>query len=246
MTQTRIAGGVVYKPAGPWTPSVNALLRHLEAAGYSGAPRVCGAGVTFVPGESPHPHAWPDHLVGGVGALLRGLHDAAATFVPPAGAVWQGSWLRELGGDDIVYGHGDTAPWNIVGPAAALIDWEFAGPVDRLWELAQTVWLNAHLVDDDVAELQGLPDTATRARHARAIVDGYGLPAARRDELVDRLADVAAHAARHEAVDHRVRPDSRAAVTPDGYPVLWAVAWRARSASWIARHRTVLRRAVTA
>jgi hypothetical protein len=246
MPGTRIVDGVVYQDVGPWTPSVRALLRHLEDAGFAGAPRVAGDGFTFVPGLSPHPHAWPDHLVGGVGALLRGLHDATATFTPPPGAVWQPSWLRDLGGDDIVYGHGDTAPWNIVGPAAALIDWEFAGPVDRLWELAQTVWLNAHLVDDDVAERQGLPDAATRAGHARAIVDGYRLPAARRDELVDRLADVAAHAARHEAVDHAVGPDSTTTVAPDGYPVLWAVAWRARGASWIARHRPLLRRAITA
>jgi hypothetical protein len=233
-------------PPRPWTPSVAALLRHLEATGFAGAPRMAGDGVAFVPGSSPHPHAWPDHQVGEVGVLLRSLHDTTATFRPPPGAIWQPSWLRDLGGDDIVYGHGDTAPWNVVGPPLVLIDWEFAGPVDRLWELAQTVWLNAHLVDDDVAERQGLPDAATRARHARAIVDGYRLPVTRRDELVDRLADVAAHAARHEAVDHTVGPDSTDAVAPDGYPVLWAVSWRARSASWIARHRPLLRRAITA
>src|SRR4051794_28525696 len=43
---------------------------------------------------------------------------------------------------------------------------------------------------------------------------------------------------------HRVTPDTADAVTPDGFPVLWAIAWRARSASWIARHRTLLRRAL--
>jgi len=247
----RIIGGVVVKPVGPWTPSVRALLRHLEEQGFDGAPRVAGDGVTFVPGESPHPHAWPDHALPAVGALLRGLHDATASFTPPPDAVWQPSWLRDLGGDDPVYGHGDTGPWNIVGnPDAytdcAFIDWEFAGPVDRLWELAQTVWLNAQLMDDDVAERQGLPDAATRAGHARAIVDGYRLAAARRDDLVDRLADVAAHAARHEAMAHAVMPESTAAVDGEGYPVLWGIAWRARSASWIARHRRLLRGAITA
>jgi hypothetical protein len=242
----RITGGVVFKPTGPWTPAVTALLRHLQEQGYPGAPRVAGAGVTFVPGESPHPHAWPDDALPRVGALLRGLHDATASFTPPPGAVWQPSWLRDLGGDDPVYGHGDTGPWNIVGRPDAFIDWEFAGPVDRLWELAQTVWLNAQLVDDDVAERQGLADAATRAEHARAIVDGYALPAARRADLVERLADVAAHAARHEAVNHAVTPDSTAAVDDDGYPILWGIAWRARSASWIARHRPLLRRALTA
>jgi phosphotransferase family enzyme len=242
-----LSDGVVRKTVGPWTPAVFALLRHLEDAGFAGAPRIVGDGYGFVPGESPHPHAWSDDAAAGVGRLLRGLHDATATFTPPPGAVWQPNWLRDLGGDDIVFGHCDTGPWNIVGRpgrAEAFIDWEFAGPVDRLWELAETVWLNAQLVDDDVAEMQGLPDVATRARQARAIVDGYGLPRAARGELVDRLADVAIHGARHEAIAEGVTIDSTEAVAANGYPILWAVTWRARSASWMARNRTMIRRAV--
>lgn len=239
----RLVDGVVHKSIAPWSESVRALLRHLEAAGFTGAPRVIGDGYSFVPGESPHPYAWPDATVGAVGALLRGVHDAAATFRPPADAVWQPNWLRDLGGDDLVLGHCDTGPWNIVGPAAAFIDWEFAGPVDRLWELAETVWLNAHLVDDDIAGRHHLPDPAVRARHARAIVDGYGLEAHRRPELVDRLCAVAVHAAGSEAAG--VTPDSTEAVAGDGYPVLWGIAWRARSASWILRHRSLLQQTIT-
>jgi Ser/Thr protein kinase RdoA (MazF antagonist) len=243
-----LVGGVVRKTAGEWTPAVTALLRHLETAGFAGAPRVVGDGFSFVPGASPHPYAWPDEHVGEVGMLLRGLHEAAASFVPPPGARWKPNWLRDLGGDDVVFGHCDTGPWNIVGRdgrAEAFIDWEYAGPVDRLWELAETIWLNAQLMDDDIAEMHGLPDAATRARQARAIADGYGLAADRRDGLVDRLADVAIHGARFEAVDARVTPDSTRAVDDQGYPVLWGIAWRARSASWIARHRELLRRAIT-
>jgi hypothetical protein len=192
---------------------------------FRGAPRVAGdAAYTYVPGSSPHPRAWPDEAVAGVGVLLR-----------------------DLPGSDPVYGHCDTGPWNIVGSGGrpdAFIDWEFAGPVDRLWELAETVWLNAQLHDDDVAERHGLPDAAARMRQARAIVDGYGLAAGRRADLVDRIQDVAIHAARAEAVAYAVTPESTAAVSDDGVPVLWAVAWRARSASWIARHRAQLRRAI--
>jgi len=242
-----LADGVVHKTTGPWTPTVFALLRHLEETGFAGAQRVVGDGYSFLPGESPHPRAWSDDAVGGVGALLRGLHDATATFTPPADAVWQPNWLRDLGGEDTVIGHCDPGPWNIVGQhgrADAFIDWEFAGPVDRLWELAEAVWLNAQLVDDDIAEMQELPDAVTRARQARAIVDGYGLPHAARDEFVDRLCDIAIHGARHEAVAGGVTIDSTAAVADNGYPILWAITWRARSASWIARNRTMIRRAV--
>jgi Ser/Thr protein kinase RdoA (MazF antagonist) len=242
---------VVRKPGGPWAGSVLALLRHLEDVGFAGAPRVVGNGLdadgrvtlTYVPGESAHPHAWAEEHVGRVGDLLRRLHDATATFTPPPDAGWHPYWLRELGGDDVVIGHGDAAPWNIVGRCGApeaLVDWEYAGPVDRLTELAYAAWLNAQLHDDDVAELQGLPDATTRARHFRAVLDGYGLPAARRAEVVDRMIEVAVHAARAEAVLAGVTPDSTDAVATDGYPVLWAITWRARSASWMLRHRALL------
>ena len=243
--------GAVLKRVGPWTPAVIALLEHLERAGFTGAPRALatasGPAFSFVPGESPHPRAWSDEAVSGVGSLLRALHDATATFEPPAGASWQASWLRDLPGPEVVISHNDTAPWNIVGTggrAEALIDWEFAGPVDRLWELAATVWLNAQLHDDDIAEMHGLPDAPARARQARLIVDGYGLSAAERAELADRLPEVAIHAARAEAVAGGVTLESTEAVTPDGYPTMWGIAWRARSASWMARHRALLRHAL--
>ena len=33
-------GNVVIRDAGPWTPAVHALLRHLEDAGFAAAPRL--------------------------------------------------------------------------------------------------------------------------------------------------------------------------------------------------------------
>ncbi len=200
--------------------------------------------LSFVPGRSPHPGAWADDQVGGVGVLLRNFHDATSSFVPPADAHWQSTWLHEVHSDgEMVVGHGDTAPWNIVGrhgSAEAFVDWEYAGPIDRKTELAYTVWLNAQLHDDEVAELQGLPDAATRAQQARAILDGYGLAASRRQELVDRMIELAVHAARAEAVLASVKPESKEAIDANGYPVLWAITWRARSASWMMRHRGLL------
>lgn len=53
-------GEIVYKSAGPWTPAVHALLRHLEAVGFQGAPRLVGSGlsadgrevITFIQGAT--------------------------------------------------------------------------------------------------------------------------------------------------------------------------------------------------
>lgn len=54
------------------------------------------------------------------------------------------------------------------------------------------------------------------------------------------MIELAVHAARAEAVEARVTAGSMEAVDSNGYPVLWAITWRARSASWLLRHRSLL------
>lgn len=242
-------GGTVRRPAGPWTPAVHALLRHLESAGFAGSPRVVGDGydehghevVTYLDGESVHPHAWSDEGVWQVGRMLRELHQATATFRPPPDAVWH-PWPFHSDAPDAIVGHRDAGPWNIVardGLPVGFIDWPSAGPTDRLDEIAGAAWLNAQLHDDDVAERQGLPGAAARARQLRVFLDGYGLAAAERRVLVTRMIEYAIRDCAAEAV--------RAGITPEsGDPEpLWALAWRARSAAWLLRHRGLLERAAT-
>ena len=225
-----------------------ALLRHLEAARFEGALRVVAGGfapdgremLTYVEGSSPNPRPWADDAVAGVGRLLRGLHEAAATFVPP-GAAWMPWFGRDLGGSRPVSGHRDTGPWNIIardGRPVALVDFEFAGPVDAEWELAQAAWLNAQLHDDDVAERCGLADAGA----AQADLDGYGL--AEEGGFVDKMITFAVHDARAEAVNHQVTPPTTTGASADGYPFAWAIAWRVRSASWMLAHRPLLQRAI--
>ena len=55
-----------------------------------------------------------------------------------------------------------------------------------------------------------------------------------------RVAEFAIHSAREEAVEHAVTQGSGNAVDEAGYPVLWAIAWRPRSASWILQHERIL------
>jgi hypothetical protein len=248
--------GVVYRDPGPWSPAVLALLRHLEEAGFAGAPRVVGGGfaadgremVSYIDGSSPHPRAWAEDAVGEVGGLLAGLHAAGATFTPPPDAAWKPWFGRSLTGSRPVFGHCDTGPWNIVatdGRPSALIDFEFAGPVDAEWELAQAAWLNAQLHDDDIAERCALPDAAARARQLKAILDCYGLPRRARDGFVDKMITFAVHDARAEAVNAAVTPDAAWTTTPSGYPYVWAITWRVRSASWMLTNRSLLQRSIT-
>lgn len=187
-----------------------------------------------------------DEAVAEVGRLLRLLHQATSAFAPPAGAVWQPRFGRDLPGSDQVIGHCDLGPWNIIargGLPVSFVDWEYAGPVGAMWDLAHTAWLNAQLHDDDVAERNGLPGAVDRARQLRLFLDGYGLPVGGRGGFVDRMIEFAVHSARHEAVIGRVTPESGA--TDDaGYPVLWAVTWRTRAASWMLHHRSLLEEAI--
>ncbi|CAA9279254.1 MAG: hypothetical protein AVDCRST_MAG77-3660 [uncultured Chloroflexi bacterium] len=246
-------GEVVVRTSGPWTPAVHSLLRHLEAVGFSGAPRVVGSGfdaeghetLSFIPGEFTQPGPWSLEGAAGVGRLLRELHDATASYVPPPQAVWQLVHTRPLGGRRRVVSHCDTGPWNIVGRGGlpvALIDWEYAGPVDPLVELAEACWLNAKLHDEYVAEAEGLPPLSQRAQQLRAMLDAYGLARGQRRGFVDRMVEVAVSATVAEADMAGIRPETSPQTLDPQVP--WAIAWRARAAGWMLRHRRTLQSAL--
>lgn len=259
-TEVHERDGVVYRSPKPQSATVLAFLRHLEAVGFPASPRVVGDGfapdgreaLTFIEGEIQHPATWGDDALATIGRWLATLHAAAASFVLPPDATWRPSFARDLAGvpdDPLVIGHGDLGPWNILarhGRPVAFIDWDDAGPVHASWELAQVAWLNVQLHDDDIALKQGLADVAERARQLRILVDAYGLDPdpVRRRAFVGQLAEFAIHEARQESIDAGITEDSTDAVDAAGYPVMWAVTWRARSASWILRHRAVLEAAL--
>ena len=245
-----LRGDVVVRETGPWTPAVHCLLRHLEAVGFAAAPRLVGDGLdddgrellTYIEGEFVQPGPWTPDGAASLGHMLRDLHQATSTFRPDPGATWFPWHGRHLGGPAKVTGHCDVAPWNIVardGLPVALIDWEFAGPVDPLVELAQLCWLNAKLHDDVVAELEGLPPLAERARHLAAIADSYGLTARQRAGFVTTIIEFAISDTAWEADDAGIGPRTTS------HPIaLWAMAWRARSAAWIVGHRAALETAL--
>jgi hypothetical protein len=242
------SGNTIRRAAGPWTDTVHALLRHLEDVGFAAAPRVVGGGfdddgrqvVTYIEGEFVHPHAWADEGVWQVGRMLRDLHTATAGFRPRQDATWQPWWMHQDGPDSVIT-HCDAGPWHVVardGLPVGLIDWELAGPADRLDDVVSTAWWNAQLHDDDVAERQNLPDADARARQLALFLDGYGVATADRAGLVTRMIEVAIRDCAAEAVRARITPDS-----VDHQP-LWALAWRARAAAWMIRHRSLLERAI--
>ncbi|MBI4944653.1 MAG: phosphotransferase [Actinobacteria bacterium] len=178
-------GDTVRKPVTAATPAVEALLRHLESAGFDGAPRWIGRDASeryvleFVPGAVAHsgPPMTLDDL-GRVGALIRRLHDAVASFVPPAGSVWECPLPAE--GREIVC-HNDLAPWNLVldGERRVFVDWDGAGPGTRLSDLGYA----AH----GFCGIAAGNDPDLDARRIVALADGYDLVTPDRLRLPDAV-----------------------------------------------------------
>jgi len=175
------AGATVRKPAGYWTPAVDALLGYLEATGFTGAPRPLGRDdrdrqvLEYVPGrlaiDAPPLDADGLHRVG---RLIRDLHDRAAGFDSPPGARW--NVVIPPDRQDLICHH-DLAPWNLVlsEDRWVFIDWDGAGPGSRLWDLGYAI--------TGFVPMRGDGDPAADAPRLRALADGYGLSTAQRGEL---------------------------------------------------------------
>jgi hypothetical protein len=181
-------GNTVRRPIGPWTPAVHALLRHLEAVHFDGAPRVHGIDddgreiLDFLPGAM----AWPElgalrdeDGLARAGALLRRYHEAVASFVPPPGAEWRfpnmardaEAWIDDEG---TIVCHNDCAAWNLVMGEErwAFIDWDVAGPRPRLWDLAYAI-VGMVLLDAQSAS----------AGRVEVLLEGYGVDANERRRM---------------------------------------------------------------
>ena len=179
--------GVIHKRASPWTPTVHALLRYLEEAGFPGAPRALGFDssgremLSYLPGETignrtPWP-AWAsaDSMLVQVGQWLRRLHDLTATFHPPADERWFIGGVMRPG---LIVGHQDAAPYNAVVDGERLVgfyDWDIAGPSSREWDLAFSMLPWIPLASDAPGPPDvGGPDAGERSRRFRLLLDAYG------------------------------------------------------------------------
>ena len=234
-----LEGEMITRPAGEWSPGVHRLLRFMRGRGIP-APEPQGISdgketLEFVPGEFVHPQKWTDEGLFAAGEFVAKLHKAGAAFSPSPEDRWQPWYLREIGKNPIVYSHGDIAPWNMVtekGMPKALIDWEYAGPIDPMVELSRVCWLFPQLVDDDLAALYDLPSPEKRGRQVGIICDGYGLPREKRQALFDQILETIICETAHEAIDPGLDFDSQGP--------LWGFAWRTRSLYWIWRNRKAL------
>ena len=133
-------GGTVLRPAAPCRPATHALLDHLAAVGFDGAPRVLAVGpytetLTYIDGQAAVPPLAEDMLTDtalvSVADLVRRYHLAAASF-DPSGYQWPRPIPAAFRTG--LVSHNDVHPANLVfrgGRAVALIDFDLAGPAGR-------------------------------------------------------------------------------------------------------------------
>jgi hypothetical protein len=176
----------IRKPAQPWSTAVHAVLCHLEAAGFAGAPRARGFDergrsiLTYLPGVTVGERLpWPgwiysDAALVQVGAWMRRLHDITADFVPPVDAIWLSGRPWRPG---LIIGHQDVAPYNAVWDADGLVgfvDWDTAAPSTRELDLAfaALAWVPLHA--RDVVARQGFRSFDDRSRRLHVLLDAYG------------------------------------------------------------------------
>jgi hypothetical protein len=182
---------------------VRALLRHLEAVGFTGAPRHLGIDergrdvVSWVEGDVPVPPypswALTDQALVSLGRVVRDYHDAVASFDTSELIGWSGEW-SDPGGGPVVC-HNDLFPENVVfrdGVVVALIDFDMAGPGRPLWDLAIAAeeWAPLHAPGARLST----PDTLDAVHRLGVLAGAYGLAADRANELLDVVVEVKATA----------------------------------------------------
>ncbi len=179
----------VHRPAGPWTRSVHALLRHVRAVGFTAVPEPLGfdeAGneiVTFLAGEvCNYPlsaAAASEEALVSAAQLLRAYHEATVSFLTQN--VESHTWQLPTQTPIEVICHGDFAPYNVVlngRQAVGIIDFDTAHPGPRSWDIAYALYRWAPFTHPQNPD--GLGDLETQIGRARLFCDAYGFPAAQR------------------------------------------------------------------
>ena len=186
-------GDTVQRPAAPCWRATHALLAHLAAAGFDGAPRALAVNqgtetLTYIEGQAavlPVPAALlTDAALVSVAQLLRRYHRAAASF-DPAGYRWPRPIPARFRTG--LVSHNDVHPANLVfreGRAVALIDFDLAGPGSAVWDVAAAARSWAPLYDE-----QDITDSrqGRALERFRIFLDACELPLAERRRVAEAL-----------------------------------------------------------
>ncbi len=200
MTPVSRLGDQVFREAGPWTPTIQRLLAHLREQGLEWVPEPQGwtkdgrEALAYLKGKVPtYPlpdWVYDEGVLRQAATWLRALHDATVDYEDPE-ANWRGVPRQP---HEVVC-HNDFAPYNMVfrdHELVGVIDWDFAAPGPRLWDLAYLAYRTVPLMRSEN------PDSPTISidllGRLQLLLDAYGSDATVPELLgviVERLEDLA-------------------------------------------------------
>ena len=175
-------GETVRRPPSPSAGFIRSLLRHVELAGFDGAPRYIGVDergmeiFSYLPGTVPAELSnHDDATLQNAARLIRAYHDATASLFKAPSASKAGMEVAC---------HNDLSPCNTVfrdGRPVALIDFDAAAPGSRSYDLGYAAWLWLDL---------GNPDRSAedQFRRLRLFLAAYG-PGPSEAEVLDAVLE---------------------------------------------------------
>lgn len=213
---------------------MQALLRHLEQAGFRRAPAYVSrdeqAGTEtlgFIAGQAgTYPLTAPqrsDEALVNVARAIRAMHDATAGFTAPEPGRWQ--YRTVIPAEIDCVGHNDLGPYNMVFDGtrvAGIIDWDFAGPSSRAWDLCYAAHRFVPLSAPRSAMAFGwdpVLSVPAQAARLRLFAQGYGGIAVPYllDLLIVRLSAICANIEQQIALGNRAFARHRDERHADGY-----------------------------
>lgn len=185
-------GQYVLRPSNEHSESIHRALSSLRASGFEGASNPVDIEpdgrerLEFIEGDVPIPPypewARTDEALASVAVLIRGLHDAS-TQIDLTTGTWSEEMADRQGGP--VLCHNDVCLENVVfrdGCAVALLDFDFAAPGRRVFDIAAFARMCVPIDDGVNAARLGWSDADLPSR-LRLVVDAYGLEPSRRTEV---------------------------------------------------------------
>jgi aminoglycoside phosphotransferase (APT) family kinase protein len=195
------AGSHVLRPSNEHSGSILEFLSRLEAVGFDAAPSPVGLEpdgrecLRFIQGDvaiPPYPEwAQSDEALASVATVIRELHDASL-LIDRSDLTWSSEMADPLGGPVIC--HNDVCLENVVfgdGCAVALLDFDFAAPGRRTFDLAAFARMCVPVDDEHNSARLGW-DAADRPGRLRIVCDTYGIDAGGRLEVLNSLSDAIA------------------------------------------------------
>ncbi len=189
-------GSHVLRPGNEHSETIHQALAALRTAGFDGASNPIGIEpdgrerLDFIEGDVPLPPypqwARADEALASVTVLMRNLHDASTGI-----DLGSGTWSTEMADPKRgpVLCHNDVCLENVVfkdGRAVALLDFDFAAPGRRVFDIASFACMCVPIDDRVNAARLGWPDQDLPGR-LRLIADTYGLEAGERVEVLEFL-----------------------------------------------------------